>query len=129
MPTPACERQPKTNLVREIVVVGLANGLRGNIWMQIDRHIELLSPCQDRMEAAIVKEEIFGHTIDEGATEAKVAYRTLKFIGRRLWSAHRQMSKTRETIRMLGYGFRERVVDLACERDALRAIDEVGAGT
>lgn len=97
--------------------------------MQIDWGVELLSPCQDRIELAVVKEEIFGHTVDEGATETEITYRTLKFIGRRIWSAHRQMSKAREAIRMLGYGSCERIVDVAGERDALQAIDEVGART
>src|SRR5215472_1656208 len=129
MPAPARDGQPEAGAMRQIVIVGLANSLRGNTRMQIDGHGQLFGPREDRSEPAVIEEEIFGQPVNQGATEAKIAYRALQFVGCRIRTAHRQMSKGREAIGMLGDGFCDPVVEVARERDALKTIDEIGTWT
>ncbi len=96
--------------------------------MQIDRHVELFGPRQDRLEARIVEKAAFGQAIDQGAAEAEIADCALEFVGGGLWTSHRQVREAGEPIRMGGDRLGEHVIDVARKRDTFLAVNQVGAG-
>jgi hypothetical protein len=86
--------------------------------MQVDRHIQCLSPRQDRRKPWIVEEQAIGGAVHQHAAKGEVADRTLQLVRRRLGRQQRQMCEAAVTVGVAGAGLGQRVVVGPCEFDA-----------
>ena len=128
VPAPGKGGEPEIDVFRKSLVIGLAHVGGRHAGMDVDRHIELFRPRQQRRELGIVEKRAADRAADQGALEAERGDGALQFVRRRFRDARRQMRECGKAIGPLGDFFGKAVVEFLRKRDRLLAVELIGAG-
>src|SRR5215471_8043671 len=97
--------------------------------MDIDRNFQSLGPRQYRFEHRIVEEASIRWTVGQETVKTKVFYRSFQLARRRIRRKHWQMRKALVSVRVTGGRFKQCIVIVLRQRDALGTGDDVGSWT
>src|SRR5215472_9841441 len=90
VPTPARGLEHSIGAVRQAGEIGLADRLRWNMRMDINRHIKFDCGSEQRIITRMIEEAAFGCAVDHAADETEFFDRALELDRRRIGSLHWQ---------------------------------------
>src|SRR6516165_524472 len=100
VPTPARGFEHAIRAIRQAGEISLADRLRWNVRVDIDRYIKFDCGSEQRIVARMIEEAAFGCAVDHAADEAEFFDRALELDTRRIGSLHWQAGKAGEPIRV-----------------------------
>ena len=128
VPAPGEGGEAEIDVFRKPLVIGLAHLGGRHAGMDVDRHVELFRPRQERREFRIVEKRAADGAADQRALETERGDGALQFVRRGFRDARRQMREGGKAIRPLGDFLGKAVVELLRKRDRLLAVELIGAG-